>query len=288
MSMNLPLMIVLIFAAMLMFLLILLCMAKGKNYAQIAKDSGTGLGELLVIGFGACELLKINFKSEKRKRKIKQFQILYGEKYGEYYYRVNLASKITVFLLVLTVGVLLAVVMKNVIMVAVAFVAALALAYYFETLLTDQTKARIQSIDSDFSEMLSTLALLVNAGMILREAWEKTSEMKTGTLYDEMKIAVQNMNNGMGEAEAYVEFAHRCDSTQVTKFISTLIQNISKGNAELTILLQEFAREAWTEKKEAARQKGEAASSKLLIPIGLMFIGLLVMICLPIFSNMGF
>lgn len=286
--MSLSLMIVLILAAIVMFLLILLCMAKGKEFSQIAKNSGTGLGELLVIGFGACELLRINFKSEKSKRKIKQFQILYGEKYGEYYYRVNLASKFTVFLLVLTIGLLLAVVMKTAIIVVLALAAALGLAYYFETLLTDQTKSRIQSIDGDFSEMLSTLALLVNAGMILREAWEKTSVMKNGTLYEEMRIAVQNMNNGMGEAEAYVEFAHRCDSTQVTKFISTLIQNVSKGNAELTILLQEFAREAWVEKKEMARQKGEAASSKLLIPIGLMFIGLLVMICLPIFSNMAF
>ena len=286
--MSASVMFLLIFASVLILLVILLCMAKGKEYNDIAAGSKTALGELLVIGFGACELLHINFKSERRRRKIQKFQILYGEKYGEYYYRVNLASQYTIFLLVLAVGLLLAVLTKTAIMVIIAIAAAIALAYYFETLLTDQTKARLQSIDADFSEMLSTLALLVNAGMILREAWEKTSSMKDGTLYDEMRIAVQNMANGMGEAEAYVEFAHRCDSTQVTKFISTLIQNTAKGNAELTLLLQEFAREAWNEKKEHARQQGEAASGKLLIPIGLMFIGLLVMICLPIFSNMGF
>ena len=286
--MSASVMFLLIFAAVLILLVILLCMAKGKEYNDIAAGSKTALGDLLVIGFGACELLHINFKSERRRRKIQKFQILYGEKYGEYYYRVNLASQYTIFLLVLAVGLLLAVLTKTAIMVIIAIAAAIALAYYFETLLTDQTKARLQSIDADFSEMLSTLALLVNAGMILREAWEKTSSMKDGTLYDEMRIAVQNMANGMGEAEAYVEFAHRCDSTQVTKFISTLIQNTAKGNAELTLLLQEFAREAWNEKKEHARQQGEAASGKLLIPIGLMFIGLLVMICLPIFSNMGF
>ena len=278
----------LIIVSGVLFLVILLCMARGRQYSEIAKQSQTALGELLVIGFGACELLHINFRSERRKKKIKQFQILYGEKFGEYYYRVNLASQITAFLLTLTIGTLLTVLLKSLIMLAIAFAAAVALAYYFQTLLTDQTKARIQSIDADFSEMLSTLALLVNAGMILREAWTKTSEMKTGTLYEEMQNAVENMENGMGESEAYIEFSHRCDSAQVTKFISTLIQNVSKGNAELTLLLQEFAREAWNEKKEAARQKGEAASSKLLIPIGMMFIGLLLMICLPIFANMSF
>ena len=285
--MSIPMMYGLILVVAVLFVLMLVCMGKGGKYTQMAKASDNSLGELLVIGFGACELIHFNFESEKVKKKIASFKVLYGEKFGEYYYRMNLASQITIAILVLILGLVLAVVMRSGVVALLAVFAAGGMAYYYETLLTDQTTARRDSIDADFSGMLSTLALLVNAGMILVEAWERTAQMKDGTLYEEMRNTVDDIHNGMSDSEAFQKFAKRCESEQVTKFISTLVQNLSKGNAELTELLQEFSKEAWTEKKEAARQKGEAASSKLLIPIAMMFLGLLIMICLPLFSNMA-
>lgn len=285
--MSVSLMYLLIAVVLVLFIVMLICMAKGRKYTRLAKASDNSLGELLVIGFGACELLGLKFKSEKVKKKIASYQVLYGEKYGEYYYRINLASQITIAFLVLILGLVLATVMRSVVIALLAVLAAGGMVYYYETLLTDKTTERRDSINADFSGMLSTLALLVNAGMILIEAWQRTSEMKDGTLYEEMRNTMNDINNGMSDSDAFVKFAKRCESDQVTKFISTLVQNMSKGNAELTLLLQEFSREAWTEKKEIARQKGEAASSKLLIPIALMFLGLLIMICLPLFTNMA-
>lgn len=42
----------------------------------------------------------------------------------------------------------------------------------------------------------------------------------------------------------------------------------------------------WEEKKHLVKRKGEAANSKLLLPIGMIFIGILVMIMVPAFVNM--
>lgn len=45
----------------------------------------------------------------------------------------------------------------------------------------------------DFSEVVSKLALLTNAGMILREAWELTANAGEGIFYEEMQTAVAEM-----------------------------------------------------------------------------------------------
>jgi len=66
-----------------------------------------------------------------------------------------------------------------------------------------------------------------------------------------------------------------------------LVQGITKGNDELALLLKQQSKEAWETKKFHVRLQGEQASSKLLIPITMMFIGVLIMIVVPIFTNLG-
>ena len=52
-------------------------------------------------------------------------------------------------------------------------------------------------------------------------------------------------------------------------------------------MLQEQSKECWELKQQLAKRQGEKASSKLMIPMAIMFIGILVMVVIPIFSNMG-
>ena len=60
-----------------------------------------------------------------------------------------------------------------------------------------------------------------------------------------------------------------------------------KGNDELVIMLQNQSSEVWNAKKQDVRRQGEKASSKLLIPMLFMFVGILIMVIVPIFSNLG-
>jgi tight adherence protein C len=79
----------------------------------------------------------------------------------------------------------------------------------------------------------------------------------------------------------------RCSIPEIKKFTSTLVQGMTKGNHELVMLLKEQSKEAWEARKFNVKIQGEHAKSKLLIPISLMFLGILVMIIIPIFSNLG-
>ena len=43
----------------------------------------------------------------------------------------------------------------------------------------------------------------------------------------------------------------------------------------------------WEVKKNEVKQKGEKANSRLLLPMMLIFIGILIMILVPVFQQMG-
>ena len=62
---------------------------------------------------------------------------------------------------------------------------------------------------------------------------------------------------------------------------------MNKGNRELTEMMKEQSREIWNIRRNLIKQQGEKAASKLLIPMCIMFIGILIMIIVPIFSNLG-
>lgn len=67
-----------------------------------------------------------------------------------------------------------------------------------------------------------------------------------------------------------------------------MIQNLQKGSNEVVIFLRDMSAEAWEEKKHEVKRKGEKASSKLILPIGLVFFGVLILIIVPIFGSLKF
>ena len=159
--------------------------------------------------------------------------------------------------------------------------------YYFGTVTKKRILKRSDELLHDFSEVVSKLALLTNAGMILREAWQEVAFAGTSTIYTEMQTTVNEMNNGVSEIDAMFNFGSRCIIPEIKKFTSTIIQGMTKGNSELTAMLQEQSKEVWQLKKQLVRREGEKAASKLLIPICVMFVGILIMIIVPIFTNLG-
>lgn len=52
-------------------------------------------------------------------------------------------------------------------------------------------------------------------------------------------------------------------------------------------MLQEQSSRCLGTETQMARREGEKASAKLLIPMMIMFMGVLLMIIVPIFSNLG-
>lgn len=50
--------------------------------------------------------------------------------------------------------------------------------------------------------------------------------------------------------------------------------------------LQQQSAEVWEQKKQIVKRKGEKAANSLMIPVFLMFGGILIMVIVPIFANL--
>ena len=147
---------------------------------------------------------------------------------------------------------------------------------------------RQEDIEREFPQVISKMTLLTVAGMKVSQAWKLASESGDGTLYKEMKRVLLDFDNNVPPTEAYSKFITRCSNTYTTKLATAIIQNISKGNAEIVALFRQLNDESWLEHKHNARRMGEKIQSKLLLPTMLMFGGIIILIIVPVMSGFNF
>ena len=114
-------------------------------------------------------------------------------------------------------------------------------------------------------------------------AWEKVArENKKNTyLYRELRRSLIEIEAGKTHFRSYEDFARRCRTPEINKFVTVVLQNMRKGNDELVAVLTVQAAECWEMRKHAARRLGEEASTKLLFPLILMFIAILIIVGTP-------
>lgn len=263
---------------------------KGKKhealFAQLDQNDFP-MGDLYFIGYAVTEMLKLDYRTPKARKLRKELSVLYDPKYADYYIRVVYSMQFTMALTVAAFAAPMYFIADSVAMFLFMLVASGVVYYYYGISLEDKLKQREEELLSDFSEVVSKLALLVNSGMILSEAWERTALSGESTLYLEMRKSLDGIRNGTSTADALLLFGQRCMLPEIKKFSSTLIQGISQGNAELSASLTQQSKEVWEMKRQLVRRKGELANNKLLIPMCVSFIGILIMIMVPIFANLG-
>lgn len=246
------------------------------------------LKEIYGTGYTVMQLLHYPYKSKFDRKLRTELSVLYEEKYVEYYLRITYAQSISLAMIVLLFAFVLYGLSQDLAIFAICVMMSGLCVYYFMTLASEKISKRSEELLGDFSEVVSKLALLTNAGMIMREAWNEVAfANQEKTLYKEMQVACSDMNNGISEAEAIRLFGVRCVIPEIKKFASTIIQGIEKGNSELAIMLQVQSAEVWMMKQQMVRRKGAQANTKLMIPMFIMFIGILIMIVVPVFTNLG-
>jgi tight adherence protein C len=213
---------------------------------------------------------------------------IYGEKWGVFYYRVNVAERIAYAFSLAVIGLLVAPLTGEIILVVLSPVLAVLGFILASGRVLDAVKQRETQILKQFPNVVSNLALLINSGMDTFSAWKMISENSEGILYEEMQNTITDMTTqGTPEIQAYVLFGKRCAIPRISKFIAMMVQNISKGSEDLIEFLIYESSICWTEKKNNAKIQGEKAGSKLMIPIFLIMVGILILILGPMASNLN-
>ncbi len=154
-------------------------------------------------------------------------------------------------------------------------------------------KKREEGLRMDYPELVSRLSLLTGAGMTVSAAWGRMvrdyqgqkEEERPG--FGEMELTWHEMQDGVGELRAYENFGRRCNQTQYRRLAALLMQNLRKGSKGMQELLDGEVREAREERKAYARQRGEEAGTKLLIPMGMMLILVFAILMMPAMLSLG-
>ena len=244
------------------------------------------MSELFYIGFQLLEIIHFNIKSDHSRKQVKLMSEVYGKKYAEYYYYVLIGGQVTYMVTIIPLVCLLALLANNPGALVFGIVIGILLVWYLSESFKDKLTARREKLLFDLPQMLSKLTLLVNSGMLLRDAWNLVAKQGNSILFQEMQLTAVQLDNGVSEYNAYREFAERCGLKEVRKFASLVVQGLEKGGSELTFFLKDMSDEMWLEKKNMVKRKGEQANSKLLIPTLIIFAGILIMIMAPILMGL--
>lgn len=271
----------------LAYIILLIGSNKYKALIEPLSEKEFPLHEIYGVGFSVLELSKYQFHSKKAHKRRQAVELLYESKYADYFMRVIEAQRISISLLVFIFGIGLFGLSGDILILILMTGFAILAHYYFGQLPEEKIRKRSQELLSEFPEVVSKLALLINAGMIMKEAWKKVAEGGNGKIYEEMCEALKDMENGVSEIDAYHKFGVRCVIPEIKKFTSTVMQGLVKGNREFSLMITQQSKEIWDIRKHNIKQQGEKASSKLMIPICIMFIGIIIMIIVPIFANLG-
>lgn len=272
------------------FIVFLLLSGEFEDYIKPLDKKQFMLPEVYGVGFKLLQLSKFEFKSRGAQQLRENAAILYGEKYADYYMRVFYAQRISLVYLFFAVAAAISCLTEGsdkLIILVLGVVVCATIYYYFTTVPAARVKERSRLFMLEFPNAVSTIALLVNSGMILREAWREVSLSDDSELYLEMRKVNEDIDNGIAEMDALFSFANRCVTPEIKKFTAFVVQGLEKGNRDLAIALRNQTDELWEIKKQNILKQGELASSKLMIPLMIMFAGILVMVMGPIMTNLG-
>lgn len=147
----------------------------------------------------------------------------------------------------------------------------------------------------DYSGFVSKLRLYLSAGLNVKNAFikmtadyrQKQGQKESHYLYEEMKIACHQFENGMMEEQVYQEFGRRCGEIRYRRLSFLLSVHLKQGNSQLLMLLENEADSALEERRNSAKKAGEEAGTKLLFPMMLMLIVVMLLILLPAYFDFG-
>lgn len=274
-------------------------MAKALDKKEYPLAEYIGVGLYTMERFKLAEKLPVSLRGfyNKHKMNVKSnIGMLYGAKNQETRYILHEGNSYTFSVAVLLFTALLSIVSSasgkpadGVPFVVIGLILSIAMLFLFDNKIETQLEEKADKIRMEFPEFLNKLTLLVNAGMTISRAFNKIMDdnKKNNPLYQELEIVRHDVQSGMSEAGAFEAFAHRCKIREIINFVSVMVLNLRRGGSEVVPVLRAQSTECWEMRKAVARRLGEQASSKMLLPLALMLIGIIVVVGAPAIMMMN-
>lgn len=151
-------------------------------------------------------------------------------------------------------------------------------------------RERCGRMEREFPEFVCQIALLTGAGLQVRQALSRVARetgAQTTMICREVSTVLANLEGGMPETQAWSELAERCRIREITTLCGLFIQQARLGSAGLARELRQMASDSWEARKHAAKRLGEEASSRLMLPVSILFVAVLIVSVAPAFLSMS-
>ncbi len=274
------------------FLVVVLCYVMGnKKYKPMAealdKDEFS-MRDFFPAGFYLMEKTRYQYNSSVDRVLRKYMKELYDPKYCEFYIRAYWGAAASYLLAGMFISGLLMLGGQT----GIGFLmlgAGVLLGYMTLTNVSEKIEKRHLLISLDMPDLTNKIVILSGAGMTLRAAIVKIStEMSNGRpLYQELERAVGMMEAGQTPEAAFDYFVTKCNMPEIRRFVSVILQNMHRGGQDVTRALKEIGEEQWNNRKNAAKQFAEEASTKMLFPMMLMLLAVIMLTIAPAVMSMN-
>lgn len=148
-----------------------------------------------------------------------------------------------------------------------------------------------EEFEKEYAALVSRFAMLLSAGLSVRNAWERIVQMekkksqREKKLFHELRRSMYEMQQGVPELEVYERFGDRVGLVRYKKLMALFVSDRKRGSIPLKEEMEREMLEAWEEKKRSARQQGEKTGTKLMIPMMGMLSVVFMIILIPAFLS---
>jgi tight adherence protein C len=137
---------------------------------------------------------------------------------------------------------------------------------YPNTMLRTRMNVRQKKLLLQLPDTLDLLTISVEAGLSLDAAIDKVVEKSKGELPSEFEIVLNEMKLGKTRRNALSSMSQRCNVSEITSFISAVIQSEQMG-VGIARVLRIQASQARDKRKQRAREQAMKAPVKMMIPL---------------------
>lgn len=231
-----------------------------------------------------------SLRGSARSKLMRDAQLFYSKQYSEFYAHAVWAQMLSFTIMIVSLFLLLAGMFggnMGIMLLAVGVITAALLAAQLYSDMGNMVRKRTEECEMEFPNAISKLAMIVGSGVILHDAWNIVAYGKDGEFYKLMQHSCEEMKNGKPDVQAIYDFGEKTNSDDIKKFTSALIQSMERGGGDLPRFLVDQSASLWELKRQKLLQKGEKAAGALLAPIGIMFVGVILIIVAASLSSLN-
>lgn len=145
-----------------------------------------------------------------------------------------------------------------------------------------------ESVIRQLPEFVNRLVLLLNAGLVLSTAFERSveesmelSDTKDDYFYGKLREIYVNVKTANGSMHRELrEFARKSGIKELIRVANIICDNVSKGTG-LTEKLQAESEILWMNRKKNCEERGRLAETKLTLPLVIFLLVLIVITIAP-------